>query len=250
MVSNASASYVYDGENRLLTTAGMTYTYDGDGNRVKKSSGPLYWTGTGSDPLVETDLAGTLQKEYIFFNGKRVARRDADNSVHYYYSDHLGSASVITNATGTMPPQEESDYYPYGGEIVVTNNDPNQYKFTGKERDSESGLDYFEARHYASSLGRFIQPDEFLGGPGDLFDVDEPASQAMPYADINDPQSLNKYAYTHNNPLRYTDPNGHCPECLEEIAEVVVTVGTAAATGALSGAETGAGIGAAGGTLR
>jgi RHS repeat-associated protein len=68
---------------------------------------------------------------------------------------------------------------------------PSLSKFTGKERDFESGLDYFEARHYASALGRFMQPDEFPGGPVDLFDIDDPASQALPYADINDPQSLN-----------------------------------------------------------
>jgi hypothetical protein len=47
-----------------------------------------------------------------------------------------------------------------------------------------------------------------------LFGVDDPASQALPYADITDPQSLNKYSYTYNNPLRYTDPNGHCPWCI------------------------------------
>jgi len=191
MTSNGSAAYTYDAENRLLTTAGMTYTYDGDGKRVKKSSGPVYWAGMGNDPLNESDLAGTFQKEYIFFNGKRVARRDADGSVHYYFSDHLGSASVITNATGAMPPQEESDYYPYGGEIVVTNSDPNQYKFTGKERDTESGLDNFGARYNASTMGRFMSPD-----PGNI--------------GVNrfNPQSWNAYSYSLNNPLSLTDPTG------------------------------------------
>jgi RHS repeat-associated protein len=188
--SNGSATYTYDAENRLITTAGVTYTYDGDGARVKKSSGTLYWRGMGSDALMETDLAGTLQHEYIFFNGKRVARRDADNSVHYYFSDHLGSACVITNATGVI--QEESDYYPYGGEIVITNGDPNTYKFTGKERDTESGLDDFGARYYGSSLGRFMQVDPVTVTP---------ARQV-------DPQQLNLYAYVRNNPLKLVDPTG------------------------------------------
>ena len=62
----------------------------------------------------------------------------------YYFSNHLGSASVITNSAGSVV--EESDYYPFGGERAVVNNDPNPYKFTGKERDTESGLDYFIAR--------------------------------------------------------------------------------------------------------
>jgi RHS repeat-associated protein len=221
--------YTYDGENRLTGTAGWTYVYDGDGKRVKKSNsgtnGTLYWTGMGTDAIAESNLSGTVQKEFIFFGGKRVARRDVTGSVvHYYYSDHLGSTNLVSDAVGTMNTcpgtsyisgEEESDYYPYGGERVVCDRLTDQnYKFTGKERDSESGLDDFEARHYSSSLGRFMQPDEFPGGPVDLFDVDDPASQALPYADIADPQSLNKYSYTYNNPLRYTDPNGHCPWCI------------------------------------
>lgn len=212
-------TYSYDIENRLTSTAGFTYVYDGDGKRVKKCSnagcttGTLYWMGMGSDALQESDFAGNPTEDYIFFNGRRVARRDASGGVvHYYVADHLGSTDVVTSSAGVI--QKESDYYPYGGEIVVSGSDINNYKFTGKERDAESGLDDFEARHYSSTLGRFMQPDEFPGGPVDLFDVDDPASQALPYADITDPQSLNKYTYTYNNPLRYTDPNGHCPWCI------------------------------------
>ncbi|MGH9530767.1 MAG: RHS repeat-associated core domain-containing protein, partial [Terriglobales bacterium] len=209
MTNSGSGVMTYDAENRLVTVAGVTYTYDGDGKRVKKSSGKLYWTGTGSDALAETDLAGVIQSEFTFFGGKRVARRDGSgNTVFYYFSDHLGSASVVTNATGTIV--EESDYYPFGGERVITNSDPNPYKFTGKERDGESGLDYFIARHYSSNLGRFLQPDEFAGGPVDAFSSNDPLPESpLPYADITNPKSLNKYTYTYNNPLRYTDPNGH-----------------------------------------
>ena len=165
MTGNNPYSYAFDAENRMKTTtnAGVTrtYVYDGDGRRVKKSSnatnGILYWAGMGSDPLLESSLSGGNTGEYIFFNGKRVARRDVSGGVvHYYYSDHLGSASVITSSAGVI--QEESDYYPYGGEGVITNSDPNHYKFNGKERDTESGLDEFGARYYASAFGRFIQP--------------------------------------------------------------------------------------------
>jgi RHS repeat-associated protein len=63
----------------------------------------------------------------------------------------------VTNATGGVV--EDSDFYPFGGERVVTDTLNNNYKFTGHERDGESGLDYFVARHYAFSLGRFLQPD-------------------------------------------------------------------------------------------
>jgi len=63
------------------------------------------------------------------------------------------------------------------------------YKFTGKERDSESGLDYMDARYYGSTMGRFMSPDP-LGGH------------------TEDPQTLNRYAYARNNPLVYTDTTG------------------------------------------
>ncbi len=166
------------------------YTYDGDGKRVIKTYGVnrLYWTGTGNDTLEETDASGTATADYIYFNGKRVARIDlSGGAVRYYFSDHLGTASVVTDNLGAI--KDESDYYPYGGERVITDTDSNRYKFTGKERDAESGLDNFGARYNASSMGRFMTPDP-LGGK------------------LVDPQTLNRYSYVINNPLRYTDPTG------------------------------------------
>ncbi|MBZ5532066.1 MAG: hypothetical protein LAO20_11595 [Acidobacteriia bacterium] len=189
----APGQFVYDQENRLLSTAGMTYTYDANDERVLKSNTSTgaalkrYWSGAGNI-VAEADGSGTLTAEYIYFGGKRVARIDLPaNSVHYYLSDHLSSTSVVASSAGAI--EEESDYYPFGTEVVVSSTGGNKYKFTGKERDLESGLDYFRARHYGSTLGRFISSDP-LGGL--LFD----------------PQSLNKYTYVRNNALRYTDPTG------------------------------------------
>jgi RHS repeat-associated protein len=68
----------------------------------------------------------------------------------------------------------------------------NGYKFTGKERDSESGLDYFGARHHASALGRFMSADPKL----------------MTARHLGSPQKWNKYAYVQNNPLMRVDPDG------------------------------------------
>jgi RHS repeat-associated protein len=198
-------TYTYDDENRIASAPGVSwsYTYDGVGGRVKKcnscasaSGGTLYWTGSGGDTLVETDLAGNLKYEYIFFNGHRVARRDGTtNPPYYYFADHLGSTSVVTNSTGGV--QDESDYFPYGGEIVISNLQPQNYKFNGKERDTESGLDEFGARYYANGLGRFVQPD-WAAKPVDV-----------PYANFGNPQSLNLYSYVENNPTTMGDPDGH-----------------------------------------
>ena len=205
-IQNGTATYTYDGENRLIATAGMSYIYDGDGKRVEKctagsapgtcasnATGILYWTGWGNDPLAETDLSGNVLENFVFFNGQRIARRDASTkAVHFYFSDHLGTHSLITDAAGDMPPQKESDYYPYGGEIPVSGSDSNHYKFTGKERDAESGLDNFGARHFASVMGRFMSPD----------------AKSMTYRHVAFPQKWNKYAYVQNNPLVRIDPNG------------------------------------------
>jgi RHS repeat-associated protein len=181
------------------------------GSTANGSAGILYWYGLNGEVLAESDLSGNFTAEYIFFNGQRVARRDSSGAVHYYFSDHLGTHSLITDANGTMPPQEESDFYPYGGEIPVSGSDPNHYKFTGKERDYESSLDYFGARHYTSAMGRFMQPDE-------------------PFVDQEDsnPQSWNLYSYVLNNPLKSVDPDGNShSECKkgENGQDVCYTVG-------------------------
>ncbi len=198
LTQNGSVTYVYDAEARLKTTAGVTYTYDGDGNRVMKSNGTIYW---GPEPLAESDLSGNIQREFVFFNGRRAARLDLPGgAVHYYFSDHLGSADVVTSATGVI--ENESDYYPYGGEQVITQSLSNQnYKFTGKERDTESTLDNFGARYYTSNLGRFMTPD-WAARP-----------TAVPYAVFGDPQSLNLYGYVRNDPVSRADADGHdaCP---------------------------------------
>jgi RHS repeat-associated protein len=172
----------------------VSYTYDGNGERVLKSNTSTgaavkrYWS-MGGNTLAEGDGSGNLTAEYIYFGGKRVARIDLPaNTVHYYLSDHLGSTSIVATATGTV--EEESDYYPFGTEVVVTSGQ-NHYKFTGKERDTETNVDYFGARYYTSNMGRWMNPDQ-------------------PFADQNpaDPQSWNLYEYARNNPLRNIDIDG------------------------------------------
>jgi RHS repeat-associated protein len=87
--------------------------------------------------------------------------------------------------------KEDEDYYPWGIDLPLVNNDPNHYKHNGKERDTETGNDYYGKRYYSPSLSRFLTPDPFL-------------NSGRP----DDPQSWNRYAFVRNNPLKNFDPNG------------------------------------------
>ena len=102
----------------------------------------------------------------------------------------------MLNASGGL--ENQYDYLPYGAErdysVTISNQN---YKFTGKERDSESQLDNYGARYYGSSLGRFMVPDWSA----------RPTS--VPYAVFGDPQSLNLYGYVRNDPVTRNDPTGH-----------------------------------------
>ena len=213
-------TYTFNAENQLICAANTAYLYDGDGKRVKKATGcttpvvsKLYWYGTGSDALAETNASGTASAIYIFFGGRRITRVDVPSQVvHYYFSDHLGSANVVTSSTGGI--QDESDYYPFGGERAITNSDPNNYKFTGKERDSESGLDDFDARYYSSSMGRFMSPDWSA--------VPTP----VPYAKFTNPQTLNLYSMVADDPESFVDLDGHADDDIgDQIAHFFVSAG-------------------------
>jgi RHS repeat-associated protein len=183
------------------------YTYDGNGIRVQKANASggsctgtptvdvLYWRNIGGNTIAETDSTGSTSNanyhEYVFFAGRRVARSDVSSaSVYYYFVDHLGSTRIMTQANGTVC--FDAEYFPYGQELDHTNtcNTINTtYKFTGYERDGETGLDYAFARYYNDRLGRFMSGDPLGGGTGD-------------------PQSLNRYAYVSNNPVNLIDPSG------------------------------------------
>jgi RHS repeat-associated protein len=107
----------------------------------------------------------------------------------------LKTASVVTDSAGVI--KAESDYYPWGGELQFVNNDSNDYKFTGKKRDTETGLDYFGARYYFNGMGRFVTAD-WSAGPA-----------TVPYAHLDNPQTLNLYSYLDNNPINGIDADGH-----------------------------------------
>ncbi|HQZ15390.1 MAG TPA: RHS repeat-associated core domain-containing protein [Vicinamibacteria bacterium] len=119
--------------------------------------------------------------------------------VEYYHLDALGTVRAVTEGSGTV--LERHDYLPFGEELcpsggtyVVCGTAPvgQSKRFTGKERDTETGLDYFGARYYGAKTGRFTTIDP-------VFTWQE---------NLEDPQRWNRYAYGRNNPLKYADPDG------------------------------------------
>jgi RHS repeat-associated protein len=110
-------------------------------------------------------------------------------AVEYYHLDGLGSVRAVTDQGGAVI--ERHDYLPFGEEVSPPGGaQPRQ--FTGKERDAETGMDYFGARYYSGKRGRFTTVDPVYTWAENL----------------TDPQRWNRYAYVRNNPLRYTDPDG------------------------------------------
>ena len=108
------------------------------------------------------------------------------SDIYYYHSDHLGSASWITNSSGE--PVQYIHYMPYGELWKNQQRTPynERFKFTGKERDEETGYDYFGARYYASSLPLWLSVD--------------PLADKYPY--------ISPYAYCNWNPVKNIDPDG------------------------------------------
>jgi RHS repeat-associated protein len=208
ILDGPSRSFTYDAENRQVTFNGSVgrYFYDGDGHRVKTidASGTTVFVYNAGGQLIAEYTTGT----------------PTGGDTSYLTTDHLGSTRVVTDSGGNV--EARYDYLPFGGEITVGvggrsgpmgygGPDSTRQKFTQKERDSESELDYFLARYYSSAQGRFTGPDEFTGGPEEFWFLGSGDSekQALPYADIAEPQSLNKYQYCYDNPLRYVDGDGH-----------------------------------------
>ena len=184
-------SYVFDAENKMVSfnggssQGGASYSYDGDGKRVKKVFGNV-------TTVFVYDINGRLIAEYS-------SAPPEPNGTRYLTGDHLGSPRVITDTSGTV--KARHDYHPFGEEIGLRggrNADLHKYvvdtvkqKFTSKERDDETGLDYFGARYYASTLGRFTSPDPLHSSGRPIY-----------------PQSWNRYSYVINHPLSLVDPNG------------------------------------------
>lgn len=194
----------FDAEGRMTSTSlngtTVTYVYDGDGQRVMKQV-------SGSTPTTTVyvyDAFGNAAAEYT----TPAPASPCGTATCYVSVDHLGSTRLVTDSSGNV--QKRYDYLPFGEELFAgidgrttamkyqSAADGFSPKFTGQYRDADlvgsadaHGLDYFNARYYSPTQGRFVSPDPGNAG-----------------ADISNPRTWNGYSYVGNNPLNVTDPNG------------------------------------------
>jgi RHS repeat-associated protein len=140
--------------------------------------------------LAEYNLLGQLVRDYIYFGGQLVAEYRA-GAFYYYASDQINSTRIVTDSDGTVV--YSAVHEPYGGiqKTWTSTYDPS-LKFSGKERDEESELDYFGARYYDRAQYRFMSVDPVI-----------PAGKA-----VANPQRWNLYAYCLGNPVSYVDTTG------------------------------------------
>jgi RHS repeat-associated protein len=231
--NNILNAVLYDGEGRVCATrqsisAGLysqtQYIYDAEGNHVAEGIIQDWTNGcditqngfqqtkayiVGSDGEQMTELSVDANESFswvhtnVYANSQLIATYANDNggttpqtgSLHFFLSDWLGTKRLQTDYAGNT--ENTWSNLPFGDGLAPSGTGVSEQHFTGKERDAESGLDYFGARYYASSAGHWMSPDWSA------------KIEPVPYAKLANPQSLNLYSYVENNPITGSDPDGH-----------------------------------------
>jgi RHS repeat-associated protein len=185
-----TTQYIWDYENRLkqvILPSGqnVVYKYDALGRRsernVNNSASWTKFTYDGQDVILDQNSDGT---SVTYLNGLGIdnkIRQTVNGQAQYFLSDHLGSTTALTDATGAVI--ASTSYDSFGN--ATNASFPTRYQFTGKEFDNFTGLHYYRARWYDGNLGRFISEDP-IGLSG----------------------GINQFAYANNNASNLIDPNG------------------------------------------
>lgn len=192
---SSGRTFVFNGDNKQTEVKNSsnqtigTYYYDGNGKRVKKVT-------NAETTVFVYDGMGKIVAEYS------TATPPSSPTVNYTATDQLGSPRVLTNAVGEVVSRR--DFLPFGEELFAdtsnrttarkystTDQDSVRQRFTGYQRDTETSLDFAEARMYQNQHGRFTAVDPLLASGKSA-----------------DPQTFNRYVYTMNRPMMFTDPTG------------------------------------------
>ena len=173
----------------------VRYSYDGRGLRVRRRG------ADGAYKYFVHNLAGVLPEVVVEHDGKghlsydilgmsRVGRRSPNGAPAYFLEDHLGSTRVVVDSEGRTTARY--DYSEFGVPSRVEGTMDAPYLYAGAPYDPETGLIFLRSRYYDPRIGRFISPDF------------HPPS-------LENPQSLNRYAYCENDPVDNVDPTGFQP---------------------------------------
>jgi RHS repeat-associated protein len=160
----------------------VEYRYDASGKRIKKIAGSTTYFVMGAGEY----QSGSWTKLYVNIAEKKMVEY-SNNKTYFYAHDHLGSPAVITDNTGAVVATYR--HYPFGEQWITTGTKSDRHRFTGKELDTETGLNYHGARYLSTSYGRWTSVDPVLGN-------------------ISNPQRLNRFRYVLNDPVNFVDPDG------------------------------------------
>ena len=190
--SSGTTTYSWDFENRLasvsLPASGGTvyFKYDPFGRRIYKSSssGTSIYAYDGDNLVEETNSAGTAVARYS--QGLNIDEPLAmlrSSTTSYYQADGLGSVTSLSDTSGNLP--STYTYDSFGNLVATSGSIVNNFRYTGREFDSETGVYYYRARYYDPNVGRFLSEDplHFVAG-------------------------INFYPYALNAPVNLRDPSG------------------------------------------
>ncbi|MES2930633.1 MAG: RHS repeat-associated core domain-containing protein [Patescibacteria group bacterium] len=195
LLTDGTLTNTWNYKDQLTTstdgTFTRTYTYDEHGNRVSSSDG----TTTTVYPTKYYTYDGTKKTKSVYVGDQLVATIEATGSTttpYYVHTDHLNSMNVVSDGSGAQV--ELLDYFPYGSQRISSGVYTNQKQFLSQVYDSDTSLNYLNARYYEGTKGRFISQD--------------PMFWSFDQSWLADPQNQNSYSYARNNPITLSDPTG------------------------------------------
>ena len=221
LLSDGTYTYTYDSANRLIqlvdTISTKAYEYNGDGVRVAQIEDGLrtdYVQDVAAPlPQVLTARQGGTVSTYLRGLGLIGEQRAGTGPLagpatwQYTLPDALGSVRQVVDGQGVVTVGRHYD--PFGGILMAQGTGRSAYGFAGEEQDTDTEQLFLRARTYNPSTGRFLQQDDVLGT-------------------ANQPRTLHRYTYSFNNPVNYTDPNGHMPSFTDMLCGAVDFARTAA----------------------
>ena len=218
MTSGAGRTLSYDGENRLTSvvnaTATTAYGYGPDADRIKTTVTPVSGPVETSFILGSTEIddAGVYTK--IPHDDVRIIGSDEC----YVHRDHLKTVRLETDDSGAVALRQR--FQPYGDKVPQTSGScsPESRGFIGERHDDGTGLIDLNARWYDPVLARFVTPDDW-----DPIDI-KAAAKGAPAGVLASPVGTNRYAYSANDPINKSDPNGHIIETFWDVGWVAYDI--------------------------